>query len=153
MRKFLLTSTLLLSISHPTTACTTTRDANESLSQNYLGTAVDRFFVKFGLPTSQHHLGNGKIIYIWADQPTVYDLPSPSNTTVNITGDTGVATTNTTPGRQLALECQVKIIVSSGGVVEDIETRSGSKGGWNLEQKNRCVENFPNTNKVRRTSS
>jgi hypothetical protein len=153
MRKFLLTFTLLLPISHLTTACTTTRDANESLSQNYHGTAVNSFFVKFGLPTSQHHLDNGKIIYIWADQPTVYDLPSPSNTTVNITSDTGVATTTTSPGRELAVECQVKIIVSSGGIIEDIETRSGFKRGWNLKLENRCVENFPNTNKIRRTSS
>jgi hypothetical protein len=120
-------------------ACTTTEDANQGLSMRYQGSSADNFFLAHGPPVSQYRLNSGKRLYIWSENPSVYRTPGTSNTTVNVIGNTAFATTRTTPGSTIVVQCQVKIQTSSKGIIEKIQAHGDTIGKWELS---RCAEIF-----------
>ncbi len=122
-----------------TSACTTTQDANEGLQLRYVGKSADDFFIKHGPPKTKYPLDNGKLIYIWSERPTIQHVPASSNTTVNLDGDTAYASTTTTPASEIIIQCEVKIIASETGMIEQIEAHGDTVGNW---ETSRCAEIF-----------
>jgi len=125
-------------------SCTTTQDANEGLHLRYAGKPADDFFIEHGPPSSQYSLDSGKIIHIWSERPTVYNIPGSSRTTVDVIGDVAYANTTTTPSSEVTVQCAVKIISSQAGLIERIEAHGDTVGNW---ETSRCAEIFRIRNK------
>lgn len=78
-------------------------------------------------------------MYVWAETQRNFQLPGSSTSTVNVIGNTAYVNTTTTPGANIAMQCQVRLVVSQAGTIEQIQAQSDSMGVW---QTSRCNEVF-----------
>ncbi|MDX8532795.1 hypothetical protein RFM41_13190 [Mesorhizobium sp. VK25A] len=134
MRRIIgISTTILLS------ACTTTQQANTALSTKFAGKSADSFFMQYGPPASSYTMNDGRRMYVWAETQRNFQLPGSSTSTVNVIGNTAYVNTTTTPGANIAMQCQVRLVVSQAGTIEQIQAQSDSMGVW---QTSRCNEVF-----------
>ncbi|MBZ9859716.1 hypothetical protein [Mesorhizobium sp. CA12] len=134
MRKIIAISTAIL-----LAACTTTQQANTALSTKFAGRSADSFFLQYGPPASSYTMNDGRRMYVWAETQRNFQLPGSSTSTVNVIGNTAYVNTTTTPGANIAMQCQVRLVVSKSGIIEQIQAQSDSMGVW---QTSRCNEVF-----------
>ena len=120
-------------------ACTTTQQANTALSTKFAGKSADSFFMQYGPPASSYTMNDGRRMYVWAETQRNFQLPGSSTSTVNVIGNTAIVNTTTTPGANIAMQCQVRLVVSKSGTIEQIQAQSDSMGVW---QTSRCNEVF-----------
>lgn len=116
-------------------ACTTTEQANTALATRFAGQTADSFFLRYGPPTSSYRMNDGRMMYLWVERQRNFSTPSTS--TVNVIGNT--AFVNTTPGSNIEVQCQVRLVVNQAGVIDQIIAHSDSIGVW---QMSRCNEVF-----------
>ncbi|MBU0584023.1 MAG: hypothetical protein KKB66_16015 [Alphaproteobacteria bacterium] len=116
-------------------ACTTTEQANTALASRFKGQTADSFFLRFGPPVTSYDMDDGRRMFVWAEKQKNFSTPSTS--TVNVIGNT--AFVNTTPGSNVEVQCQVRLVVNKSGVIEEILAQSDSIGVW---QMSRCNEVF-----------
>lgn len=95
--------------------------------------------MQYGPPASSYTMNDGKRMYVWAETQRNYQLPGSSTSTVNMIGNMAVVNTTTTPGASIAMQCQVRLVVSKSGIIEQILAQSDSMGMW---QTSRCNEVF-----------
>lgn len=84
-------------------------------------------------------MNDGRRMYIWAETQRNFQLPGTSTSTVNMIGNTAFVNTTTTPGANIAMQCQVRLVVSKSGIIEQIGAQSDSMG---VSQTSRCNEVF-----------
>jgi hypothetical protein len=120
-------------------SCTTTEQANEALSSKYIGKPVDQFFIENGPPSSQYNTQDGRTIFVWAESPQSITIPGSSYTTVTGYGNTATAYTNYSPATNIDIQCQVRIVASRAGKIEQILSQKDSSGVWEMS---RCNEIF-----------
>ena len=121
------------------TGCTTTEMANKTMATQFTGQSTDSFFLKFGPPASSYKLNDGRTMYVWAEPNKSYHIAGTSSSTVNMIGNTAYVNTTTTPSSTLDVQCQVRILASKSGKIEQIMAQSDSMGMWEMS---RCNEVF-----------
>lgn len=119
--------------------CTTTEMANKSMAEQFQGQPTDSFFLKFGPPASSYKLNDGRTMYTWAEKNKSYYMPGTSTSTVNMIGNTAYVNTTTSPSSTIDVQCQVRIIASKTGKIEQVLAQSDSMGMWEMS---RCNEVF-----------
>ena len=118
--------------------CTTTEQANAAMESKFVGQTTDSFFVDHGPPAASHNLDDGRVIYLWAENPHSVYLPGSTTATVNVVGNTAWVNGWTSSPSSINVQCQVRII-SRDGKIEKIVAQSDSVGWWQLS---RCNEIF-----------
>jgi len=129
MRKIRLVPLLLLA------ACTTTQQANDSLFAKFGGRTADSFFTRYGPPISSHRLDDGGRVYLWSERPIHFSTPG--HTSVSVSGSSTIV--RSSPGSDIEVLCQVRIVTSPRGTIMEIGAQSDSIGVWELS---RCNELF-----------
>jgi hypothetical protein len=116
-------------------ACTTSKQANTALITKFNGTRADDFFFRFGPPASSYKASDGRTLYVWSEHAQHISTPGTAQTTFAA----GTAFTTYQPGADINIQCQVRIVADSGGVIREISVYSDSIGWWQLS---RCNEVF-----------
>ncbi len=116
-------------------ACTTTEQANDAMASRFTGQSADSFFLKYGPPLSFYQMDSGQRMYVWAERQR--NIATAGTSTVTMVGKTAIV--NTTPGSNIAVQCQVRLVVGQDGKIQQITAQSDSIGLW---QMSRCNEIF-----------
>ena len=124
------------------TSCTT-KEANEALILKFVGTPTDQFFIQYGPPSQTYVLDSGGKIYLWSEIPTNYTVGGTSSSTVNVVGGTAYVNTTSTPASTYSVQCTVKIIGNTEGIITQIIAHHDTVGNWQLS---RCNEVFNRKN-------
>jgi len=119
--------------------CTTTEMANKKMATQFNGQSADSFFLRFGPPASSYKLNDGRTMYVWAEKNRSYNVGGSSSSTVNVVGNTAFVNTTSTPSSTIDVQCQVRILASTTGKIEQIMAQSDSIGMWEMS---RCNEVF-----------
>lgn len=119
-------------------ACSTTQQAERTLSGQWVGKPADAFFSRHGLPSSSYALQNGGTLFEWRADRSL-SMPAQSFTSFSGgPGGSGSATTTTTGG-PLAISCRVQIATDARRVIVEIRPTFDTIGLW---QTSRCAEIF-----------
>ena len=73
-------------------------------------------------------MNDGRQIYVWAEQQPNFTIPGNWTSTVNVVGNSAYVNTTTTPDTNIAMQCQVRLVVSKSGTIEQILAQSDSMG-------------------------
>lgn len=95
--------------------------------------------MQYGPPASSYTMNDGRRMYVWAEEQRNIQMPDRSTSTVNVIGNVAYVNTTTTPGANIAMQCQVRLVVSKSGIIEQIGAQSDTMGAW---QTSRCNEVF-----------
>jgi hypothetical protein len=132
---------LVLALTLFTPACSTTREAAESLQSSYIGVNIDEFVLKHGPPHTKHELNSGDLMYVWSSRVKSFTRPATTTVqgTVSPQGYSGTASTS--GGGTYTVFCEVQILTSGSGTIKSISPVHDSLGDWQLS---RCAEIFRN---------
>jgi hypothetical protein len=119
--------------------CTSTEQANSALHARYIGTPSDDFFIQHGPPIAEHRLNDGRMMYLWTSGRSTVHLPGTTTGTITSIGNTAWWNGIVTPGTDINIECQVRIIVGTSGKIVQILSHRDSIGWWEMSH---CHEVF-----------
>jgi hypothetical protein len=105
--------------------------AREIGYEGYIGLPADTFFINNGPAYASQKLSDGSTLYAWSTGVHTVTTPGSASTIGNIT--------TYRPSTSVQLECRLKIIADTKGIVTSIEILSDTMGVWNFS---RCKEYF-----------
>lgn len=108
------------------------------LNRQYNGVLSKDFFFEYGPPVSQKVVGEGTILYTWADISTLGAV-APEEKSGFQSPDGHYAVMDTKSGLKRARVCEIAIRVDEDGLIRDIEPMIDTQGKWH---SSRCSEVF-----------